>query len=570
MPQAGTPAASTPPRTDVGDTRMTSVTSSTPVVDPALLAAAAKGPVDAVVFFQAPENAITKGAVERFAAIEEMPLGAARKEAAYDAMHDLGAATIDAHRAQLDGLVKSGAVSAVDTLWSLGAVRLRGASLDTIKTLATAGLGVQSVTADQVIPLPELPTGPIEDAVGGAVESAPPVEEPGKVYEDWGVKRMNAQAAWTQGITGAGIVIGSLDTGVWTQHPVLKGSFRGTQADGSQVYDYNWKDTVKELPANDTLPDGSHFDPAVDAAADGTSRRAIDLNGHGSHTTGSAVGWDATHITGVAPDAKFIAARGLGEKGGSMFDLVAAMEWFMAPTKVDGSAPRPDLAPDIVTNSWGGAATGNPFLWMALRNWKRSGIIPVFASGNAQPTYPGQVAVPGMYPEALTVGASDLDDTRAWFSMYGPSDFSNDHKPEVVAPGHWTYSTLPDGTVRDVFPVDGKDHPASGTSMATPHVAGAVALYLQAHPGAKFNEVMDAFKRASDHYENSNDEIGYGVVKVDQLIKPGTIAKDAKLTDAARVAELDAQVAKAEVYNEKVRTPGWPPRKPAELDPMES
>lgn len=152
MPQAGTPAASTPPRTDVGDTRMTSVTSSTPVVDPALLAAAAKGPVDAVVFFQAPENAITKGAVERFAAIEEMPLGAARKEAAYDAMHDLGAATIDAHRAQLDGLVKSGAVSAVDTLWSLGAVRLRGASLDTIKTLATAGLGVQSVTADQVIP----------------------------------------------------------------------------------------------------------------------------------------------------------------------------------------------------------------------------------------------------------------------------------------------------------------------------------------------------------------------------------------------------------------------------------
>ncbi|MCW2949582.1 MAG: peptidase, partial [Thermoleophilia bacterium] len=263
-----------------------------------------------------------------------------------------------------------------------------------------------------------------------------------------------------------------------------------------------------------------------------------------------------------APDAKFIAARALGEKGGSMFDLVSAMEWFMAPTKVDGSAPRPDLAPDIVNNSWGGAATGNAFLWMALRNWKRSGIIPVFASGNNVNAKPGQVAVPGMYPEAITVGASDLDDTRAWFSMYGPSDYSSDHKPEVIAPGHWSYSTLPDGTVRDTFPEHGKEYPASGTSMASPHAVGAVALYLQAHPGSKFEAVLDAFRATSDHAQNPNDEIGYGLIKIDKLIAPGTISPNAVLTDAARVDELNKQVAKAKVFNEDIRTPGWPPRKP--------
>jgi subtilisin family serine protease len=230
------------------------------------------------------------------------------------------------------------------------------------------------------------------------------------------------------------------------------------------------------------------------------------------------------------------------------------------------------MAPDIVTNSWGGAPVGNPFLWMALRNWRRAGIIPVFASGNAQPTKPGQVAVPGMYPEAITVGARDLDDKRAWFSMFGPSDFSNDKKPEVMAPGHWTYSSLPDGTVRDTFPVkmpDGSTRlaPASGTSMATPHVAGAVALYMQAHPGAKFDEVLDALKQASSLYANPNEEQGYGNLQVDKLITAENISKDAVRTDKARVDELAAQVAKAKIFMEGERKPGKPVPKPAPPKP---
>ncbi len=539
------------------------------------MAAATKGKVDAVVFFQAPKNEVTQGAASKFAAIEAMPLGAERKTAAYEALHEIGTQTLAINRDKVQGLVDKGLATGVDELWSLGAVRVRGASLETLKQLV--GPGVQAIMQDTIVAAPTLP-GAAEGAVEGAINIELPANfdretgaaearandaDPNAVWMDWGVKRMKAADAWKQGITGAGIVIGSLDTGVATEHPVLKANYRGTNADGTQSHDYNWKDVVKELPEDGTLPDGTPFDKDVDGAKNGTSRRPIDLNGHGTHTSGSAVGWSPQHLTGVAPDAKLIVGRGLGEKGGSMFDLVSAMEWFMAPTKVDGTDARPDMAPDIVTNSWGGAPVGNPFLWMALRNWKRAGIIPVFASGNDRNAKPERVAVPGMYPETITVGASDLDDKRAWFSMFGPSDFSNDRKPEVMAPGHWTYSALPDGTVRDTFPVkmpDGtvREAPASGTSMATPHVAGAMALYLQANPGATFDDVMQALKKSGNLATNPNEEQGYGIVEVNKLITPDTIAKGAVRTDQKRVDELVAQVEKSKVFKDGERKPGPP------------
>ena len=556
------------------------ISGTTPrVIDPALLAAATKGPVDAVVFFQAPKNEVTQAAASKFAAIESMQLGAARKTAAYEALHEIGSQTLEANHDLVAGLVDKGLATGVDELWSLGAVRVRGASLETLKQLV--GPGVQSIMQDTIVATPTMPgaadgaiSGAVNidlparfDTVTGAAEARANDADPTAVHMDWGVKRMRAPEAWAQGITGAGIVIGSLDTGVAVGHPLLRANYRGTNADGTQSHDYNWKDMVKELPEDGKLPDGSTYDKDVDGAKNGTSKRPIDLNGHGTHTSGSAVGWDPTHITGVAPDAKLIVGRGLGEKGGSMFDLVAAMEWFMAPTKVDGTDARPDLAPDIVTNSWGGGAVSNPFLWMALRNWRRAGIIPVFASGNAQKPNPAEVAVPGMYPETITVGASDLDDKRAWFSMFGPSDFSTGTKPEVMAPGHWTYSSLPDGTVRDTFPVkmpDGsvREAPASGTSMATPHVAGAMALYLQAHPNATFDDVLGALQKSGNLAGTPNEEQGSGIVQVDKLITPDTIAKDAVRTDQKRVDELMAQVAKAKVFKEGERLPGKPQPKP--------
>jgi bacillopeptidase F len=226
------------------------------------------------------------------------------------------------------------------------------------------------------------------------------------------------------------------------------------------------------------------------------------------------------------------------------------MEWMMAPTDLEGKNPRPDLAPDVVINSWGGAPVSNAILWTALRNWDRAGVVPIFASGNNRKAQPGQVAVPGMYPEAITVGATSHDDTRAFFSMYGPSPFSKGPKPEVTAPGVMTYSTYPDGTFRDTFIIDGKPYPASGTSMATPHVVGAAALYLQAHPGAKTDQIRQALMGAGTLAHAPTAEMGAGRVQVDKLIAPGSFdASSVKLTDPRRVEQLMDQVKRAKIFN---------------------
>lgn len=520
-----------------------------PVLDPRLMAAAKQGPVDAIVFFNQSSKPGLSSALAALDAAEAMPLGSERKQLAYNSLREIGTETLNAKMPLLDKLTAAGQVSAVDALWSFNAVRVRGASIDALTTLA--GADVRQIVQDEIVAAPTLPSS-LDDSVHGASmipmgkaqsASALPTdtpEDPTKVYIDWGTKKMDAPAAWAQGITGAGIVVASLDTGVISDHPGLKANYRGTQADGTVDHNYNLLNVVEK---------GAAY--------------PIDDVGHGTHTIGSTLGNDAHHLVGVAPDAKFIQARGLGEKGGSMFSLMAAMEWMLAPTDLAGKNPKPELAPDIVTNSWGGGTTSQPFLWQALRNWRRSGIVPVFASGNDRKASPGRVSAPGMYAETITVGATEPDDKRAYFSMYGPSDFSKDHKPEVGAPGTWTYSTYPDGTYRDTFVIDGKAHPASGTSMATPHVAGAVALYMQAHPKASYEDVLGALKASGTQFTAPDEELGYGRVQVNKLIAPGTIDPSAKLADPTRVAQLMDQVAKAEIFSTRpAPAPATPPATP--------
>jgi subtilisin family serine protease len=511
-------------------------------VDPQLVGAAQSGPVDAIVFYKQANTPAVQDAVSALDTLDAMPLGAERKSVAYNAIHQLGEATLDGQMPALQQLVAQHKASGIDSLWSMNAVLVRGASLDTLRSLA--GPDVEKIIPNSIVAAPvgevqdvpdataaskpgPQPAAAKNDTVHGAVllpqgdvhtdgTSYPDYpEDPNAVYTDWGVRKMDAPAAWSQGITGAGVVFGSIDTGVITTHPGLKNQFRGTKPDGTVDYNYNYANFVEN---NTVIP--------------------VDDVGHGTHTVGTVCGNDGRHLTGVAPDAKFIVARALGEKGGSMFSLMKAMEWMMAPTDLNGKNPRPDLAPDLITNSWGGGATSNPFLWMELRNWRRAGIIPVFASGNDRTPKPGNVAAPGLYGDTITVGATDNKDARAFFSMYGPSEYATDHKPEIAAPGVKTYSTVADGSFSDTLIEDGHEYIWQGTSMATPHVSGAVALYLQAHPHAKFDDVLHALEQSGTLATNSNDEIGYGRVQVDKLIGAGSIDPSAKLTDPARVKQL--------------------------------
>src|SRR5690606_31839331 len=198
------------------------------------------------------------------------------------------------------------------------------------------------------------------------------------------------------------------------------------------------------------------------------STEPCDNNGHGTHTMGTMVGDDGgDNQLGVAPGAKWIAAKGCEDFFCSTEALLAAGEWILAPTDLNGENPRPDLRPPIVNNSWGGG-TGDEFYRGVVQAWVAAGIFPAFSIGNDGYYGCGTANSPGDYPESYAAGAYDINDRIAEFSSKGPSFFGF-IKPNIGAPGVDVRSSVPGGY--DFF---------NGTSMASPHVAGSVALLWSA------------------------------------------------------------------------------------------
>ncbi|GII96426.1 S8 family serine peptidase [Sinosporangium siamense] len=259
---------------------------------------------------------------------------------------------------------------------------------------------------------------------------------------EWNISRIGAPRAWNElGARGDGIVVANIDSGVDYNHPALKAQYRGTKADGTVDHGYNW------------------FDPSGTC----TGGAPCDNDGHGTHTMGTMVG----DGIGVAPGAKWIAAKGCGAAGCSTADLLASGQWMLAPTDASGLNPRPDLAPDVVNNSWGSDAY-DPFFAEVVQAWITAGIFPAFANGNAGPAC-GTAGSPGNYTSAYAAGAFDSGNAIAAFSSRGAGE-GGELKPNISAPGSDIWSAVPGGTYVTM----------SGTSMASPHVAGAVALIWSA------------------------------------------------------------------------------------------
>jgi subtilisin family serine protease len=275
---------------------------------------------------------------------------------------------------------------------------------------------------------------------------------------EWNIARIGAPRVWSAfGRRGEGVVVANIDTGVAFRHPALVDRYRGRSvSNGVEVFDhnYNW------------------FDPS--RVCGNPSVEPCDNNGHGTHTMGTMVGDTDTDHIGVAPGATWIAAKGCESNSCSDTALLAAGQWVVAPTDLTGANPRPDRAPDIVNNSWGGAG-GDTFYEEIVRRWVDVGIFPVFANGNAGPSC-GSADSPGDNPEAYAVGAFDADGAIAGFSGRGASALDGGDKPNISAPGVSVRSSIP-GTFA---PGDYASY--SGTSMATPHVAGTVALMWSAAP----------------------------------------------------------------------------------------
>ncbi|SCL20622.1 Serine protease, subtilisin family [Micromonospora nigra] len=267
---------------------------------------------------------------------------------------------------------------------------------------------------------------------------------------EWGLTNIGAPRVWDSfGNRGEGVVVANIDSGVAYDHPALVGSYRGNLGDGAFDHSYNWFDPADVCPG--TAP--------------------CDNNDHGTHTMGTMVGDDgAGNQIGVAPGARWIAAKGCEATSCSDASLLAAGQWVLAPTDADGGNPRPDLRPDIVNNSWGGDG-GDLWYQQTVAAWRAAGMFPVFSAGNDGPAC-GSAGSPGDNGNAYAVGAYDVNDTIAGFSGRGSG--TDPLKPNVAAPGVNVRSSVPGGYAA-----------FNGTSMAAPHVSGTVALVWSAAPSLR-------------------------------------------------------------------------------------
>ncbi|BEL08219.1 S8 family serine peptidase [Actinoplanes sichuanensis] len=319
-----------------------------------------------------------------------------------------------------------------DTYWIANTVRVTGDA--GLLAEVAARPEVKAVLPDTPITLP----APTAGAVQAAVDAV-----------EWNVDRIGAPRVWTdQGARGQGVVIANIDTGVQFDHPALAANYRGRQADGTFAHDHNW------------------YDPTGLC----TGGAPCDNNGHGTHTMGTMAG---TGGIGVAPGATWIAAKGCETNSCSVGALLAAGQWIVAPTDRDGRNPRPDLAPDVVNNSWGGGAGFDPWYSDVIRSWVAAGIFPAFSNGNAGPGC-NTSGTPGSYTDTYASGATDVNDAIAPFSSRGTGQ-DGGVKPDLTAPGVDVRSSVP-----------GDGYAAySGTSMASPHTAATVALIWSAAPALR-------------------------------------------------------------------------------------
>ncbi|MFC4608415.1 S8 family serine peptidase [Streptomyces maoxianensis] len=299
---------------------------------------------------------------------------------------------------------------------------------------------------------------------GAAARSAKPSFAGGiaKVWLDGKVRanladstaQIGAQQVWAEGNTGKGVKVAVLDTGVDPEHPDLAG-----QVDDSASF----------------IP----YEPEI-----------TDRHGHGTHVASTVAGTGSASEgkeRGVAPGARLAIGKVLDANGGGESSwIIAGMEW----------AAR-DQKAKIISMSLGGGGDGTDPMSEAVNRLSReTGALFVIAAGNGGPR---TINSPGAADSALTVGAVDSADRLAEFSSQGPRDGDFGLKPEITAPGVDILAA------RSQYRRGGSGHytTMSGTSMATPHVAGAAALLAATHPdwtGPQLKEALVSSAKATPSY----------------------------------------------------------------------
>jgi len=378
---------------------------------------------------------------------------------------------------------------------------------------------------------PEMPETEVSPLSTSAVEAS--------------LELVRANQVWELGYTGQGIVVGIADTGVAWEHPALQARYRGFDG-ASASHDYNWHDAIHgSAPGNRCGTD---------------SLVPCDDSGHGSHVAGTAVGTDgAENRIGMAPGARWIGCRNMDRGDGTPARYAECFEFFVAPTDLAGANPRPELGADVISNSWGCPASEgctDPNILRALfENTRAAGIFLSVAAGNRGDGCSSIDEVPSFYEASFSVGATSLADTIAGFSGRGPvtADGSNRMKPDVVAPGV---------NIRSSFPSAGYIR-FSGTSMAAPHVSGAVALVWSAAPGlaGRVAETEDLLRKTAVRLTSDQECGGVAGSSVpNPVFGWGRIDVAAAVTAALEAAPLQPPAPRLPVSRVRPPSRAIPPR----------
>ncbi|MEU3828871.1 S8 family serine peptidase [Streptomyces sp. NPDC029080] len=380
-----------------------------------------------------------------------------------EALPYLRAGTLDRRLFDVSGLIRQG---------------LTDAEADALPLIVTYGAKARAATpagAERTRALPSLRGAAVEAGRGRTfwrsfTRSAgiDKVWLDGRVTADMAESntQIGTRAAWEAGLTGKGVTVAVLDTGADLGHPDLKDRVTAARSfiDGQEV---------------------------------------ADRNGHGTHTASTVGGSGAAsdgREQGVAPGAALAVGKVLSDQGsGSESQIIAGMEW----------AAR-DVHARIVSMSLGSteASDGTDPMAQAVNTLSaQTGALFVVAAGNTGA--PSSIGSPGAADAALTVGAVDSADQPAYFTSAGPRYGDNALKPDISAPGVDILAAR-----SRLAPGSGYYTSMSGTSMATPHVAGVAALLAERHPDWTGARLKDALMSSSARLDASAYVLGAGRVSV--------------------------------------------------------
>ncbi|MFJ9431112.1 S8 family peptidase [Streptomyces sp. NPDC101490] len=298
------------------------------------------------------------------------------------------------------------------------------------------------------------------------------------------VGRIGAPKAWEAGYDGTGVTIAVLDTGIDETHPDLKGRVVGE----------------------------ANFSDSADTE---------DRNGHGTHVASTAAGTGAHSggtYKGVAPGARLLSGKVLDDNGsGSDSGVLAGIDWAVSQ------------GADIINMSLGGTDTPDldPLEAQVDKLSKEKGVLFAIAAGNDGPG-PGTISSPGSADAALTVGAVDDADRMADFSSTGPRTGDGGTKPDLAAPGVGiTAASSPGSQIALEY---GENPPGyttiSGTSMATPHVAGAAALLKQRNPDWTGERLKSVLTGSAKDVGHGVFQQGTGRLAVDRALEQTVVADE--------------------------------------------